>query len=105
MFSADATTGSAAAAAGSAGAATCSVAGRAQLSSRRPLSPASAGKPLRTTALSGAQEYSTTKSLPHRGAGSRSRSTSTIYVQSERPLQLFATSLVALPDGAPQLPP
>src|SRR5215210_6825276 len=105
MFSPGATTGSTAAGVGSAGAATCSVLGRVQLSSSRLLSPASAGKPLRTTAVSGAQEYSTTKSLPHRGAGSRSRSTSTIYVQSERPLQLFARSLVALPDGAPQFPP
>src|SRR5215210_4713363 len=105
MLSPDTTTGSAAAGTGSAGAATCAVAGGAQLSSSRLLSPASAGNPLLTTAVSGAQEYSTAKSLPHRGAGSRSRSTSTTYVQSGRPLQLFARSFVALPDGAPQFPP
>src|SRR3954469_21380478 len=107
MFSPDSTTGAGVVGTASTvagGAATCSASG-VQLNCNWLLSPASAGNCLWSSAVSGAQEYSTWKSLPHRGAGSPSRSTSTTYLQSARPLQLSAMSCVALPDGTPQLAP
>src|SRR5258707_657516 len=76
-----------------------------QVSRRRLPNPASAGMFSRSVVASGAQAYSTTKSLLQRGAGSRNRLTSTTYSHSALPLQTLRSSEVALPGFTPQLAP